>query len=34
VIDRHDGTTQDFTHVGAIATEQDGALLVDMRYMR
>jgi hypothetical protein len=34
VIDRHDGTIQDFTHVGAIATEQDGALLVDMRYMR
>jgi hypothetical protein len=34
VIDRHDGTTQDFTHIGAIATEQDGALLVDMRYMR
>lgn len=34
VIDRHDGTVLDFTHVGAIATEQDGALLVDMRYMR
>ena len=34
VIDRHDGTIQDFTHVGAIATEQDGALLVDLRYMR
>lgn len=34
VIDRHDGTVQDFTHIGAIATEQDGALLIDMRYMR
>jgi hypothetical protein len=34
VIDRHAGTVQDFTHVGAIASEQDGALLVDMRYMR
>jgi hypothetical protein len=34
VIDRHDGTIQDFTHIGAIATEQDGALLIDMRYMR
>jgi hypothetical protein len=34
VIDRHDGSIQDFTHVGAIATEQDGALLVDLRYMR
>jgi SH3-like domain-containing protein len=34
VIDRHDGTIEDFTHIGAIATEQDGALLIDMRYMR
>lgn len=34
VIDRHDGTPDDFTHVGAIATEKDGALLIDMRYMR
>ena len=34
VIDRHDGSTDDFTHIGAIATEQDGALLIDMRYMR
>ena len=34
VIDRHEGTIQDFTHIGAIATEQDGALLIDMRYMR
>ena len=34
VIDRHDGTIQDFTHIGAIATEQDGMLLVDLRYMR
>lgn len=34
VIDKHDGTTEDFTHVGAIATEQDGLLLVDLRYMK
>lgn len=34
VIDKHDGTIEDFTHVGAIATEVDGALLVDMRYLR
>lgn len=34
VIDKHDGSLDDFTHVGAIATEQDGALLVDLRYLR
>ncbi len=34
VIDKHDGSLDDFTHVGAIATEQDGALLIDMRYLR
>lgn len=34
VIDKHDGSLEDFTHVGAIAAEQDGALLVDMRYLR
>ena len=34
VIDKHDGSTDDFTHVGAIATEQGGALLVDLRYMK
>jgi hypothetical protein len=34
VIDKHDGSIDDFTHVGAIATEQDGLLLVDMRYLR
>lgn len=34
VIDRRDGTPDDFTHIGTIATEQDGALLIDMRYMR
>ena len=34
VIDRHDGGADDFTHIGAIATEQDGSLLIDMRYMR
>jgi hypothetical protein len=34
VIDRHDGSIDDFTHVGAIAAEQGGALLVDLRYMK
>jgi len=34
VIDKHDGSTEAFTHVGAIAAEQDGALLIDMRYLR
>lgn len=34
VIDRRDGTVDDFTHVGAIAAEQDGSLLVDLRYMK
>ncbi len=34
VIDRHDGSQDDFTHIGAIATEKDGALFIDMRYMR
>ncbi len=34
VIDKHDGSLEDFTHVGAIAAEQDGALLIDMRYLR
>ena len=34
VIDRRDGTVDDFTHVGAIAAEQAGALLVDHRYMK
>jgi len=34
VIDRRDGTIDDFTHVGAIATEADGELLVDLRYMK
>lgn len=34
VIDRKDGTPDDFTHIGAIAHEKDGALLIDMRYMR
>lgn len=34
VIDKHDGSLEDFTHVGAIATEQDGALLIDLRYLR
>jgi len=33
VIDRRDGSVDDFTHVGAIAAEQDGALLVDLRYL-
>lgn len=34
VIDRHDGTPDDFSYIGAIATEQDGDLLVDIRYMK
>jgi hypothetical protein len=34
VIDRRDGTSDDFTHVGAIATEKDGAMLLDLRYLR
>ena len=34
VIDRHDGSNDDFTHIGVIATEKDGALFLDMRYMR
>lgn len=34
VIDRRDGTIDDFTHVGIIAAEQDGAFLVDLRYMK
>jgi len=34
VIDKKDGSIDDFTHVGAIAAEQDGWLLVDLRYMK
>ena len=34
VIDKHDGGEDEFTHIGVIAAEQDGALLIDMRYMR
>jgi hypothetical protein len=34
VIDRREGTVDDFTHVGAIVAEQDGALLVDLKYMK
>ncbi len=34
VIDTHDGSTDDFTHVAAIATEKDGMLLIDLRYAR
>jgi hypothetical protein len=34
VLDTHDGSVEGITHVGAIATEQDGALLIDLRYMR
>jgi hypothetical protein len=34
VIDRHNGSVDDFTHVGVIAAEKDGALLIDMRYLR
>lgn len=34
VIDKRDGSIDDFTHVGAIAAEKDGDLLVDLRYMK
>jgi hypothetical protein len=34
ILDRHDGTTDDFTHVDFIAAEQGGALLVDFRYSK
>ena len=33
-IDKHDGSPEQVTHVGAIATEKDGLLLVDLRYQR
>jgi hypothetical protein len=33
-IDRREGGDSDFTHVGAIAAEQDGNLLIDMLYLR
>jgi hypothetical protein len=34
VLDRRDGSIEDFTHVGFIATEQAGMLLVDLRYVK
>jgi hypothetical protein len=34
VVDKKDGTPDDFTHVGAVAAEQDGAFLVDLKYMK
>lgn len=35
VLDRHAGSVDDFTHIGVIAAEAaDGALLVDIKYMR
>jgi hypothetical protein len=35
VLDRHAGSVDDFTHIGVIAAEDaDGALLVDIKYMR
>lgn len=34
VIDRKDGTPDDFAYVGLIATEQNSDLLVDIRYMK
>jgi hypothetical protein len=33
-IDKHEGSLEQVTHVGAIATEKDGLLLVDLRYQR
>jgi hypothetical protein len=34
VLDRHDGSVDDFSHIGVIAAEQDGAFLVDINYMK
>jgi hypothetical protein len=34
VIDRKDGSVDDFTYVSAIAAEDKGALLIDLRYMK
>jgi hypothetical protein len=34
ILDRHDGTIDDFTHVDFIAAELQGALLVDFRYSK
>ncbi|MDF2696652.1 MAG: hypothetical protein K0S65_5035 [Labilithrix sp.] len=34
VVDRRDGTVDDFTYVSAIVAEQGGALLVDLHYMK
>jgi hypothetical protein len=34
ILDRRDGTIEDFTHVDFIAAEQHGALLVDFRYTK
>ena len=34
ILDRHDGSIDDFTHVDFIVSEQRGALLVDFRYSK
>ncbi|MBX3185921.1 MAG: hypothetical protein KF819_02855 [Labilithrix sp.] len=34
VVDRRDGTVDDFTHIGVIAAEKDGAFLLDIKYSR
>jgi hypothetical protein len=34
ILDRHDGSIDDFTHVDLIVAEQHGALLVDFRYSK
>jgi hypothetical protein len=34
VLDRKDGSIDDFSHIGVIAAEQDGAFLVDINYMK
>jgi hypothetical protein len=34
ILDRRDGTIDDFTHVGLMAAEQNGELLVDLKYLK
>ena len=34
VLDRRDGSIDDFSHIGVIAAEEDGAFLVDINYMK
>lgn len=34
VIDRHEGSVDDFTYIGLIAAEQGNAVMIDIRYMK